>query len=485
MASLSDLLTVKTAATYQAEILADVVDVSIVTTPLPVTAWQPGSVARTLIAVQAVIAADFDTAKRAIAEGGFLSTATGDWLTLLAEEVYDTTRDAAVATRGLVLLTDSGGGPYTKGASKVSVSNGAGRAYQSLEGITLPASGSLFVHVQAESAGANWNVSNSTITTLVSAMAGVTCDNPVPWITTIGTASVATVGTIKLTSTGGGAILVGGVTVSDGTLTYTNSEALTLAAGTPTDVEFTATAVGNAYNVGNDTITTVTVDPLGDISCNNPAPSSGTWIYTSGSDQQSDALLRTECQNRWAVLGVGWTEAAIDYLAKQAATSTPITRTKVVTNPGGVAGLVGVWVATAAGVPSGGDVAIVQAYFDADRTTLTSTIEVNAVTSLTVTITGTVKVPSAYLGTTQASVTDNLIQLEQSIPIGGSADASNAVQLEDILSAIKDAVYDSSGANTNPGSPVEITLTAPLGDTALTAYQVPDFDYSGLVFTGV
>jgi len=37
----------------------------------------------------------------------------------------------------------------------------------------------------------------------------------------------------------------------------------------------------------------------------------------------------------------------------------------------------------------------------------------------------------------------------------------------------------------NPASPLRIQLTAPTGDTALTAYQVADFDYSGLTYTGV
>ena len=61
MATLDDLLTSKTAAAYQAEILADLADPAVVGgTGLPTTSWQPGSTPRTLIVVQSEVSADFN-----------------------------------------------------------------------------------------------------------------------------------------------------------------------------------------------------------------------------------------------------------------------------------------------------------------------------------------------------------------------------------------------------------------------------------------
>lgn len=492
MATLEDLTAAKTAAEFETEILADLADTSVTgtTQPFPVTSWQSGGVARTLIAVWAVLSRSFNDLIRAVTQGVLLELSSGAWLTLLAYNVYQVTRDAAVSTVGLVELTDASGSPTTFAAGELTVTDSSGRRFQNDLAATLPANGSHFFRVVAMNDDATltpsgYNVSNSTITTLVTAVAGVTCNNPVPWITVFGRTGVATRGYIVLTSATGGAIGVGGCGVDDGAgHGFLNVDAVTLVAGVPQSVLFEAAFALATYNVGTGELTNVAVDPIGDIVAVNSAPASGTWITTSGADEQSDASLRTECKEKWSTLGVGWTSDAIKYLAKQAVTSTPVTDAKVETNPGGVSGLVGVTVRSAAGAMSGGDVAIVQAYLDAHRT-LTSDITVSSATTLTIAISGVVYVPAAYLGTAQATATTNLIALEASVPVGGDDDAANAVQLEDILAAIKAPAYDATGVNTNPASPLRIQLTAPTGDTALTAYQVPDFDYSGLTYVGV
>lgn len=491
MATLEDLTAAKTADEFKAEILSDLADPSVTgtTQPFPVTSWQAGGVIRTLIAVWSVISRSFNDLIRAVTQGVLLELSSGAWLTLLAYNVYQVTRDAAVSTVGMVQLTDVSGAPTVVGVGDLTVSDSSGRRYQNDLAGTLPASASHFFRVVAMNddptlTPSGYNVSNSTITTLVSALAGVSVNNPIPWLTVFGTAAVKARGYVNLTSTGGGAVGVGGVTVTNGTWSYTNVDAITLVAATPQAVLVEATIVGVQHNLGNGEVDTVSVDPLGDITAANPAPSSGTWITTSGADEQADSSLKAECREKWSTLGVGWTTDALKYLAKQAATSTPVTDAKVETNPGGVAGLVGVTVRSAAGAMSGGDVAIVQAYLDANRT-LTSDITVASATTLTIAISGVVYVPAAYVGAARATAVTNLIALEASVPVGGDDDAANAVQLEDILASIKAASYDATGVNTNPASPLRIQLTAPTGDTALTAYQVPDFDYSGLTYVGV
>lgn len=181
-------------------------------------------------------------------------------------------------------------------------------------------------------------------------------------------------------------------------------------------------------------------------------------------------------------MGVGWTAEAISYLAKQSATTTPVTRVKVITNPGGVPGLVGVTVASVAGAMSAADVATVQAYFDDDRITLTSSLTVSSASALVVTVSGTVKVPAALAGTAQSDGERNLIALEQNTPIGGLDEAGNTLTLESIIAAIANASYNSSGEQTNAASPYDIDLTSPTIDTPLASDEVPDIDYSGLTW---
>lgn len=485
MKTLSQLLLVPTSAETADAILALLAAQS---PALPTTSWQSGSVPQVLIAVFSDSEQDLFASRNEIAAGGYLGLATGDWLTLLASQNYLVNRADPVATRGLELFADSGGGPYTLTAGTTTVSNGS-RTYVATAGGTLPLNKSVFVPVQARDAGQAGNVANGALTTLVTALAGVTVSNPVPWLTVVGTAATKSRGYVKLTNAAGGSTGVGTVSVNDGAgHTYTNVDAVTLVAGVQTEILFEAAAVGTAYNVGNGLITTVAADGTlpGATTCTNtPSVNVTSWITRSGSDEQTDASLTTECQDRFLSLGVGWTSAAIKYLVLQAPISTgeAITKTRVATS-NTVAGRVDVTVATATGAPATQSVTDVQTYLT-DHRSLTSAIVVAAATTHAVTITATVKVPATYLSTAQANASVNLAGLAADTPIGGSDDAANKVQLEDIIAAIKAASYDSSGNNTNPASPTQINVTAPAADVLLASTEVPVFDTAGVVFVGL
>lgn len=474
MKTLAELLTPVTDAEAAQAILTELAAQN---PPLPTTSWQSGSVPSVLVAVFADSEGNLYTGRINVASGGYLSLASGDWLTLLAYENYGITRDEAVATQGLVQFTDGGGGPYTLTAGVTTVSNGTRTYVVDVTG-TLPVNGKLFARVVATLVGQAGNVANGAITTLVTALSGVTVSNVVPWITVYGDGVTPTRGYVTLTSTAGGVVGVGTCTVQAGAgPLFTNVEAVTLAAGVPTEVLFEAGAALVSTNVGNGTITTVTVDPLGDITCNNPAPAANTtWVVRAGSDEQTDASLRTECQNLLVARGVDWIAQGIEYLVAQAPISsgTAITRTTVVTNPGGVAGKIGVYIASAAGPVTLGDVADVQAYLEESRS-LTSTVETISATALAITITGTAKVPAAYLAEAQANAAANLAALASGTPIGGDPNAAYKIQLEDIISAIKAASYDSSGNNTNPASPTQLAIVAPAADVTVATGEVPVF----------
>lgn len=489
MATLDDLLTEKTSTTYQAEILADLADPAVVGgSGLPTTSWQPGSTPRTLIAAQSQVAADFNTSQRMIAKGGFLDYAEDEWLTLLAAQVFWVERDAPVATIGIATLTDAGGGPHTITASQLIAKDASGRQFRNITGGTLTLSGSLALRWQAVETGDTYNVGNGTLTTLVTALAGVTLSNPATWMTLPGTASSKTRGTVRVTDgalSGPHVVGAGTMTVSNGVQTYSNVNSFTITtAGGYSDVLFEATANGLAYNVANSTITTVSVTPVAGLTCTNPG---STWITTSGAEEQSDASLREECRDKWSTLGVGWTASAIEYLATQAETSTPVTRVLVESNPGSVAGLVGVTIGSVVGPMSSADVATVQAYFDDDRITLTSSLTVSSCTSVTIALTGTIRVPAAYSSTIQAGVAARLSLLAQGTPIGGDSKKGNTLIWEDIVAAIMGAAYDADGRQTSAAVPYDVDIASVTvggsggtvgDDIALTAYQVPTFSNS-------
>jgi uncharacterized phage protein gp47/JayE len=159
----------------------------------PVTSWRDGDVARTLVEIDAKALAELTVLRAAIAAGGLLHYATGDWLTLLAREVYAVERNAAVASQGTVTLTASAdAGPYTIAPGQLRFASASGLRYQSANtsNVVLAKGGTLDITVQAESPGAPYNVANGTITTMLTPLAGVTCANPDPgggtWITVSG-----------------------------------------------------------------------------------------------------------------------------------------------------------------------------------------------------------------------------------------------------------------------------------------------------------
>lgn len=184
MTTFSQLQTTKTADAYLAEILA-----TLAANGFPVTAWQSGNAGRTLARADAAALADLRAVVAAVANGGFLDTATGDWLTQLAAGLFDLDRTAATFAVGEVTLTCSAAvGPYNLAAGALVVSDGTRRwRSTNTSTVTLATSGTLLVEVKAESPGDDYNVSGGTITTIVSpALPGVTVSAVTSWLTTSG-----------------------------------------------------------------------------------------------------------------------------------------------------------------------------------------------------------------------------------------------------------------------------------------------------------
>lgn len=76
------------------------------------TAWQPGAVVRTLIAVVATLFSSYTYWASAAVQGMHLLLASGDWLDAVAYYDYGTTRNPETYAAGPVTLTNAGAGVY-------------------------------------------------------------------------------------------------------------------------------------------------------------------------------------------------------------------------------------------------------------------------------------------------------------------------------------------------------------------------------------
>jgi phage-related baseplate assembly protein len=175
MTTLSDLLAVPTKD--------DTLDTLVGVAQLggfPTASWQPGSVARTLYEGEALVLSDLASAIALVARGGFLDLAEAGWLDLLAANLFQLTRKAAVHAQHTVRLTAGAGvGPNTITAGDYWVAT-ADRAlrFVATTGGTLPLAGTLDITVQAETAGATYNVTPGRIVEQVTPFPGVTVTNP-------------------------------------------------------------------------------------------------------------------------------------------------------------------------------------------------------------------------------------------------------------------------------------------------------------------
>lgn len=154
-----------------------------------VTSWQADGVAMQILLVIAEAYSDAREAVRLIAQGNFLDLATGTWLTLLAKGVYDLTRLAPTYAEGEATLTAAPtAGPETIAVGQLVAADVNGIRFRNTTGGTLPLGGTLALQWRAELPGTDYNLSNGTLTVLVTSLPGVTVDNtPLSgsWLSTV------------------------------------------------------------------------------------------------------------------------------------------------------------------------------------------------------------------------------------------------------------------------------------------------------------
>lgn len=141
----------------------------------PLTAWQAGNTARTLVQVDVVTLAELYALVAQIGKGWSLDDAAEGWLTLHAWSRYRVARILATFAKHSVTLTAaSGAGPYSITAGQLVLVNSQGIRFRSTNSTTQTvAHGTpLTLTVQAETAGVKGNTAPSALIT--PALAGVT-----------------------------------------------------------------------------------------------------------------------------------------------------------------------------------------------------------------------------------------------------------------------------------------------------------------------
>lgn len=141
----------------------------------PITDWNDGGVARTLIEIEAQENSDFSANSAELAKAIFFETAVGDdWVTLDAKDWFSTNRGPATYAVRVAVCTNNGTGPITVVAGQLYFASGSGLRYTNLYGYTLAVGATVAILARAELAGSAYNVP---ITALLTPIPGLTLDS--------------------------------------------------------------------------------------------------------------------------------------------------------------------------------------------------------------------------------------------------------------------------------------------------------------------
>lgn len=169
--TLPELITPVTADTVMSQELAYAQVIG-----LPATAWQPISIGREILYINASVVASFsEVMQSGVVAGGFIGYANGGWLTFLCHEFQETDRISASFAAGLIRLTNSTGIPVPLNAGDARILNETTeKTYTSTADTTVPANGSIEVPFIADQPGTASNLTSTDVLSLVNTIPGVT-----------------------------------------------------------------------------------------------------------------------------------------------------------------------------------------------------------------------------------------------------------------------------------------------------------------------
>lgn len=180
-ATLESLIT----PTTRDQVLADMIAIG-VALGVPMTSWQQGSAALATLTILAQAIANSQTVIAALAKGGYLYLAEGDWLTLLAANLYSVDRLPASSAAGTLTITNGSAVDYgTIAAGEFLVANAVtGVIYANSASFALGPSTSVDVDFVSQSTGAASSATSGQVTEVVQPLSGVTCTNTDAWVGT-------------------------------------------------------------------------------------------------------------------------------------------------------------------------------------------------------------------------------------------------------------------------------------------------------------
>ena len=142
---------------------------------LPVTTWRVGDPTRTLYYYQAEVLAAREEMTAEFIRSATLSTAQGDWLKVVARELYGVEPVEASYVVTTVTLTNAGGGYYNLDPGDFTVSSStSGKTFRNTSSGAFAGPGVIVFDVIADEAGSDSNVLVNEIDTLVTVLNGVT-----------------------------------------------------------------------------------------------------------------------------------------------------------------------------------------------------------------------------------------------------------------------------------------------------------------------
>jgi uncharacterized phage protein gp47/JayE len=443
----------------------------------PVTDWESGSGGRTLVEADAATIADLSgTALPNIAAGGLVSYASGDWLTLLSDQVYEQDRFAAAGTIGIVQLTLAATAPaLTINPGDIVVSNSSGSGvnvltYSNMTGTTIMPGTSVVLAFQALAPGALFNVSNGTLIVLKTPKPGLTANNPAPGTSSVthvggGGGTVAVTGSpngnysvvVRVTTSGG--LGVGAVQISlDGGNNYASPFTIPASGSYQVPVLNGLAQTGLTLTFAGSFVATDTYS----------FTAYNSWITTPGRNAETDSALQSRDIAQWTGLGYGGgTDKTFDYLCRTTPSGgSEVTKTQTLPDTS-IAGQIDITVAGANGPISTSALAAITSYVKA-RIGICNSVSIANATVDTISVTAQVFCPSQALAAVQAAISTAFATLVANTPIGGVV----------TWASIEDALYQTQAGVTD----LYLTVPAPNTDTQLPASNVVAFNLAGVSY---
>lgn len=454
MTTVDDALQTYTAQVIEAKLLS-----YLQSAQTPVTDWHEVGFLRSLLLMWAEIAltdvvgpADPDLKHRARLVAGAVpalaarpTVAASQWLTLVAEQIFDIRRNYALdgtqfagtfTQQAVTLFCDASHGPYpiVSGAFWVR-SPFTGNRYRAITSGTLPNNGSLLITVQAESPNDSLNGQNyadgaGTLTDI--------SDNPLPGVTAWNVAPAFSGVVASSTQQRGlGVVTVGGATPT----APTNYDLQVVVSGQIDVATFQYRTNGGAwsaehamaggtYPIPSGPTVHFTDDPGG----SDPSfyagdgyrfQSPGTPITQQGLDPETDAALLIRCVARWPSLEP---TRVVDKHETWARAASPLVTRVHVSLDDDRPGFYNVTIAGSSNPLSSPTVDAVQLYID-QREGITDQSVVSAATVVSISVVGGVTVSMANKGAVQAVATAMWQAYVNSTDIGGTVRIAKLTQI--------------------------------------------------------